>query len=275
MKRTILITGTSSGIGIAAARLFAAHGWNVIATMRQPVPGMNLGKDVLVTRLDVQDRDSIAQAIELGVRHFGRIDALVNNAGYGQSGLFEAITREQIQAQFDVNVFGVMDVTRAILPHFRRNKGGLIINVSSGAGLFTLPMISLYCASKFALEGFTEALSYELASQNITVKNVVPHGGVTATRFSEKSSAAFAKDPQLADYDDFVANTQAAFAGMIAAQSKSAEDVAAIIHEAATDGSNRFRYLVGDDARGFVKARREKSEEEYIDFMRAYFRPQA
>lgn len=275
MERTILITGTSSGIGVAAARRFAAEGWNVIATMRRPTADLDLGSNVLVVRLDVQDRASIAAAIAQGIAHFGRIDVLVNNAGYGQSGLFEAISREQIQAQFDVNVFGVMDVTRAILPHFRTNRNGVIINVSSGAGLFTLPMISLYCASKFALEGFTEALSYELASQNITVKNVIPHGGVTATRFSEKSSAAFAKDPQLADYDDFVTNTQAAFAGMIAAQSMSAEDVACVIHEAATDGSDRLRYLIGDDARGFVKARRNMSEEDYIEFMRAYFRPRA
>ena len=103
------------------------------------------------------------------IARFGRIDALINNAGFGRYGLFEAIPREKIQEQFDVNVFGVMDVTRAILPHFRKNKGGMIVNVSSGAGIFTLPMISLYCATKYALEGFSESLAYELASQNIGV----------------------------------------------------------------------------------------------------------
>src|ERR1700680_1808212 len=116
--------------------------------------------------------------VAAGVARFGRIDALVNNAGYGQYGIFEAIPREKILQQFDVNVFGVMDVIRAILPHFRANQAGSIVNVSSGAGLFTLPMISLYSASKFALEGFSEALAYELASQHIAVKIVEPHGGV-------------------------------------------------------------------------------------------------
>jgi len=102
--------------------------------------------NVLVTRLDVQDSASIDQANEAGIIRFGRIDALINSAGFG---LFEATPREKIREQFDVNVFGVMDVTRAILPHFRKNKGGMIINISSGAGAFTLPMLSLYCASKF------------------------------------------------------------------------------------------------------------------------------
>ena len=100
--------------------------------------------------------------------------------------------RDRCWQQFDVNVFGVMDVTRALLPHFRANRGGTIINVSSGAGLFGLPMISLYSASKFALEGFSEALSYELGSQDIAVKLVIPHGGVTATRFSNVRSEELA-----------------------------------------------------------------------------------
>jgi NAD(P)-dependent dehydrogenase (short-subunit alcohol dehydrogenase family) len=126
MKKTVLITGTSSGIGRAAAKYFAGNGWNVAATMRNPGAEAELVQlnDVRVIRLDVKDPDSIRRAIEEGIARFGRIDTLVNNAGFGQYGLFEAIPREKIQEQFDVNVFGVMDVTRAILPHFRKNKGG-------------------------------------------------------------------------------------------------------------------------------------------------------
>lgn len=152
MKKTVLITGTSSGIGKAAAKLFARNGWNVVATMRNPATETDLAglSHLLVTRLNVQDRASIGQAIEAGVARFGRIDTLINNAGFGLFGLFEATSREKIQEQFDVNVFGVMDVTRAILPHLRKNQGGLILNASSGAGIFTLPTISLYHASKFA-----------------------------------------------------------------------------------------------------------------------------
>lgn len=270
MTKTILITGCSSGIGQAAAHLFSKSGWNVVATMRKPDAALSDLPNLIATRLDVEDPASIATAIEVGIARFGRIDALVNNAGYGQYGLFEALSLEQIRRQFDVNLFGVMDVTRALLPHFRANGGGTVINVSSGAGVFTLPMISLYCASKFALEGFSEALSYELASQNITVKLVIPHGGVNATRFSERQAAGAAL-AVLADYDAFVARTHAAFARMIGARSMTAGDVAARIFEAATDGKDTLRYLIGDDARGFVKARRELSEDDYIAFMRGHF----
>ena len=227
---------------------------------------------VLVTRLDVQDRDSISEAIKTALARFGRIDALINNAGFGQYGLFEAIPREKIQQQFDVNLFGLMDVTRAILPHFRKNQSGLIINLSSGAGLFTLPMISLYCASKFALEGFSEALAFELASQNIIVKLVEPHGGVTDTHFSDRAGRDNAQDSSLADYDSFVACTREAFAKMTAARMTSAEQVAQVIYDAATDGTDRLRYLVGDDCRGFIQARQELSDQEYVDFMRSQFR---
>jgi NAD(P)-dependent dehydrogenase (short-subunit alcohol dehydrogenase family) len=178
MKQSVLITGASTGLGRTTAKFFAARGWNVVATMRRPEAEMELTRrdDVLVTRLDVQDRTSIATAIAAGIARFGRIDALINNAGFGLFGLFEGTPREKILEQFEVNVFGVMDVTRAVLPHFRQHQSGLILNISSGAGVFTLPMISLYCASKFALEGFPEALSYELASQGITVKIIEPGG---------------------------------------------------------------------------------------------------
>ena len=275
MKKTVLITGTSSGIGRATAGLFYNHGWNVIATMRNPADEKELEAldGVMVERLDVQDYNSIGQAVEAGIAEFGKIDALINNAGYGQYGLFEAIPREKIQEQFAVNVFGVMDVTRAILPHFRQNKSGLIINLSSGAGLFTLPMISLYCASKFALEGFSEALAYELASQNITVKIVEPHGGVDNTNFSERAGVDQAQhDSGLSDYDTFAQRTKESFARMTAARITSAVDVAKIIYAAATDGKDTLRYLVGDDTRGFIKARQELPDQKYIAFMRSHFR---
>ncbi|EJJ27450.1 SDR family oxidoreductase [Rhizobium sp. CF142] len=274
MKKTVLITGASSGIGKAASRLFHANGWNVIATMRSPDKETELTKlsGVLVTRLDVQDRDSVDAAIRAGIEKFGRIDQLVNNAGYGQNGIFEATSREKIQQQFDVNVFGVMDVTRAILPHFRANKAGLIINVSSGAGLFTLPTLSIYCASKFALEGFTEALAYELLALGIGVKSVIPHGGVAETNFRDRAGTDFAIDPSgLPDYNTFLESAQQAFATMVAAKMMTSADVADVIYEAATDGKNQLRYLVGDDARGFVKARHSMDDQAYVDFMREHF----
>ncbi len=138
MSKTILITGASSGIGRASTALFAAKGWNVVATMRHPDASLE-ADNLLVEKLDVQDVDSIQHAVDAGIARFGAIDVLLNNAGYGQYGLFEALSREDIQTQFDVNVFGVMNVTRAVLPHFRARKSGVIVNVGSGAGTKAFP----------------------------------------------------------------------------------------------------------------------------------------
>jgi NAD(P)-dependent dehydrogenase (short-subunit alcohol dehydrogenase family) len=277
MNKTVLITGASSGIGKATARCFAGFGWNVVATMRDPAKGADLANlnDVLVLRLDVQERASIDPAIAAGLARFGKIDVLINNAGFSLFGVFEAISREKIQEQFDVNLFGTMDVTRAILPHFRRNRGGLIINLSSRGGLVGLPMISLYCASKFALEGFSESLAFELASQNIGVKIVEPSGGVTSTHFSERMGAEVAGNESVRDYDEFISRTNASFAGMRVARKTNAEEVAQVIYGAATDGTNRLRYFTGEDAGGFVQAKRSMPDQDYVNFMRSRFQPAA
>lgn len=272
MTKTILITGTSSGLGKATARLFAHEGWNVVATMRRPEEERDLVQlpNVLVTRLDVQDRVSIVSAIEAAIARFERIDALLNNAGFGLFGLFETTPPEKVAEQFNVNVFGIMDVTRAILPHFRQNKGGLILNISSGAGVFTLPMLSLYCASKFALEGFSEALSYELASQNIVVKIIEP-GGIANTKFEQRSGSEVVENGAIPDYDRFVTHTNTVFAGLRSVRLATEENVAKVIYQAATDGTNRLRYVATDDIKPMVKARRETCEDEYIAFMRDRF----
>lgn len=273
MTQTVLITGASTGFGKAAALHFAEHGWQVVATMRNVDAGAALAGHpaILVTPLDVQDRASIDQAIAQGIARFGAIDVVVNNAGFGLFGLFEATSREKIQEQFDVNVFGVMDVTRAILPHFRARHSGTIVNVSSGAGVFGLPMISLYNASKFALEGFSESLSYELASQGIAVKIVEP-GGVLDTQFGTRSTSEFGQASVPADYEAFAAATGKVFEGLRANRLATSEDVAKVIFEAATDGTDRLRYVATEDIRPLVKARRETSEEAYMAFMRQQFR---
>ncbi|KAJ6511998.1 short-chain dehydrogenase [Mycena vitilis] len=195
--RTIFITGASSGIGLASAKLFHEKGWNVIATMRNPVDHelSKYSERMLTPRLDLQNFDSIKPALDAGIAEFSASDVLLNNAGYGQNGLFEAIPHETVQEQFDVNLFGLMEITRAILPHFRANGHGVVINVSSGAGFLALPMSSMYSARKSALEGFTEGISYEFASQNILAKSVVPHGGVTSTNFVDCFRKSTASDP--------------------------------------------------------------------------------
>jgi NAD(P)-dependent dehydrogenase (short-subunit alcohol dehydrogenase family) len=274
MKQTVLITGTSSGFGKTSAKYFAARGWNVIATMRQPEAekDLQLIPDILVTKLDVTDTATISKAVETGIARFGRIDAVINNAGFGLFGLFETTPVEKVREQFEVNLFGVMNVIRELLPHFRKNKQGLILNVSSGAGVFALPMISFYCASKFALEGFSESLSYELASQNIRVKIIEP-GGVLSTNFGKRSGTEAAQNLPLRDYDAFVAATNQVFAGLRANRLATEEDVAKVIFEAATDGTDRLRYVATPDIEPLVKARRETSESNYIATMCSQLSP--
>ncbi|SEJ04537.1 NADP-dependent 3-hydroxy acid dehydrogenase YdfG [Dyadobacter sp. SG02] len=271
MSKTILITGASSGIGKAAALHFAENGWNVVATMRNPEKETNLADrdNILVTRLDVQVPATIESAISAGIARFGAIDAVVNNAGYGQYGVFEAITPEQVQTQFDVNVFGVMHTIRAILPHFRERGEGMIINISSGAGRFTLPLISLYNASKFALEGFSEALSFELAALNITVKIVEPGG--TTTNFIKTSEEQYA-GKAIPDYDPFIGAAFKMFDNLKGMQLATAEEVAATIFAAATDGTDTLRYLIGnEDFKQRVNNRLSLPDQEYIESIkRAY-----
>lgn len=274
MTSTVLITGTSSGLGRAAAQLFADQGWNVVATMRTLAAGSDLAQrdNVLVTRLDVQEPASIEQAIAAGIERFGRIDALINSAGFGAYGIFESFSREKIREQFDINVFGVMEVTRALLPHFRHNKAGLIINISSGAGVFGVPLISLYNASKFALEGFSESLSYELLSQNIVVKIIEP-GSVLDTQFSVRSAAEASQTSVPEDYDSFVAAAARVFESLKGGHAATSGDVARVIYRAATDGSHQLRYVATKDILPLVKARRETSEEQYMGLMRSIYMP--
>jgi NAD(P)-dependent dehydrogenase (short-subunit alcohol dehydrogenase family) len=169
-----------------------------------------------------------------------------------------------------VNVFGVMAVVQAILPHFRMNRAGLIVNVSSGAGVFTLPMLSLYCASKFAIEGSSEALSYELALLGFRVRIVEP-GGIADTNVGERSASEAGRLDTPPDYNAFVPSTNEIFAGLRDLPASSLDDVAAAIYAAETDGSDRLRYVVTEDILPVVRSRRETSEQEYIALMRAKF----
>lgn len=271
-KKTVLITGTSSGFGRDTARHFAAAGWNVVATLRDVRAAGELAElpGVLVTRLDVQDPASIDAAIAAGVARFGGLDAIINNAGFGLFGVFEETPRQRLVEQLEVNVLGVMDVIRAALPHLRARKSGVIVNVSSGAGAFTLPMMSGYCASKFALEGFSEALSYELLPLGIIVKIVEP-GGVLSTRFGERSAQEASLAQPIDDYRGFVARTAAVFDGLRGARLSTSEAVAAEIFAATTDGSERLRYVITRDIEPLIALRRQAGEEQYVQTMREQF----
>jgi NAD(P)-dependent dehydrogenase (short-subunit alcohol dehydrogenase family) len=270
----VLITGASSGFGETTARRFAAAGWNVTATMRDPArsPDFSGLDSIVVLALDVTDAASIEAAVAATVARFGAIDVVVNNAGYGLFGVFEATPDDAIRAQFEVNLFGVMAVTRAVLPHFRARRAGVFVNISSGAGVFTLPAISLYAASKFALEGFSEALDYEVAGLGIAVK-IVESGGVTSTKFGERSAAEAGGLGDLpADYAPFAAHIAEVFAKLRASRGRATqEEVAEVILTAATDGTRQMRYIATDDIKPLVAKRRETSEAEYRAHMLATF----
>ncbi|GAA4315304.1 SDR family oxidoreductase [Compostibacter hankyongensis] len=270
MSKTIFITGASSGIGKATAKVFAANGWNVIASMRDPEKETELTAldRVLVTRLDVREADTITAAIRAGLDRFGRIDVWMNNAGLGVFGVFEATPQQKIIDLFEVNLFGVMAATRAILPHFRARQEGLIVNISSATGRSTFPLLSAYCASKFALEGFSEALSFELSSQGIGVKIIEP--GMVETNFDEASRQNSADAPLPEDYNAYLQKMIASYTAE-ETHPVSAADAASAIYAAVTDGTDTLRYVIGEDARGMLSARSSMPDQDYLDAMRQRF----
>ena len=274
--KTVLITGASSGFGEAVARHFADAGWNVVATMRDPgkvSQRIRTCPNVLVTRLDVQDRRTIEASIAEGIKRFDGIDVVINNAGYGQFGIFEGVSPEAVQAQFDVNVFGAMDVVRAILPHFRSRRSGTVVNVSSGAGAIGFPMASVYSASKFALEGWSEALSYELASIGIKVKIIEP-GGALKTNFMARVGGENGAQQVISDYSQFLGQMGQLYEGMgSSADADAVHKVVVAIFVAASDGSNQLRYAPTNDIQPLLNARRATSEQEYRTITLGMFTP--
>ena len=265
----VLITGASSGIGQAAALLFVERGWRVAATMRNPSDGAALAEHqrVTVLPLDVTDHASVEAAIAATLEHMGRIDVVVNNAGYGLFGPFETATDEQIRRLFATNVDGVFAVTRAVLPAMRRQGSGTIINVASIGGLIAQPFFSLYHATKFAVVGFTESLSFELAPLGIRAKVIAP-GGVT-TNFAGRSLALTFAEGEHA-YDDTLSKVIAATNARRSNYS-SAASIAETIFTAATDGTSRVMYVAGPDAEQIFALLHSVSEAEGLEMVRQQF----
>ncbi|WP_196893039.1 SDR family oxidoreductase [Aureivirga marina] len=270
MNKTILITGCSSGIGRATAKYFQEKGWNVIATIRtNPVEDTELYnlKNVLVSELDVTKQETIQKTVKTGIEKFGKIDVLLNNAGYGSYGLLEATSEEKIRRQMEVNVIGPLMVIKELLPHFRKNKAGIILNVSSMGGKITFPLGTLYHGSKFAVEGMSEALSYELEAIGVKVKLIEP--GVINTNFAT-SSFDLNLNENLEEYQKFTQKILTAF-GNMGTISSEAELVAETIYNAAIDKSDQIRFVVGKDAEQLVEARKQMDDSTYLTMMKSQF----
>jgi len=245
MNKTVLITGASSGIGRASAIYFATLGWNVAATMRSPEKEHVLLNftNLKLYALDVTIPESIETAIQSSIKDFGKIDVLVNNAGFGADGVFELMDDDFIEKQFNTNVFGLMRVTRAIIPYFRKQSSGTIIQVASMAGRITFPLYSIYHGTKWAVEGFSESLHYELLQFNIQVKIIEP--GVIKTDFYGRSRAFVGFDFE--PYKAFAQKVEKV--GQDAGSKGERPDVVAkAIFKAASDGRSKMRYPVGAPA---------------------------
>ena len=238
---TVLITGSSSGYGLETARYFHSQGWSVIATMRAPRPGVLPESERLrVLALDVTNQESIAAALEAS----GPIDVLVNNAGIGAIGAFEATPMTTTREVFDTNTFGVMAMTQAVLPQFRERRSGVLVNVTSSVVLARMPLVAIYAASKTAIEGFTASLALELEALNVRVKLVEP-GYAPSTNFTSNGRSRMnGQIPE--DYAPFAQRVLADFQNQTTVTHES--DVAEAVWRAANDTTGQLRFPAGPDA---------------------------
>jgi len=246
--KTVLITGCSSGYGLETARHFHAQGWNVVATMRTPREDVLPRSDRLrVVALDVTKPERIAAALKA----CGPIDVLVNNAGIGLFGAFEATPMATVRDVFETNTFGVMAMTQAVLPQLRARRSGVVVNVTSSATLAPMPMVAVYTASKMAIEGFTGSLALELEAFNVRVKLVEPGYGPT-TRFTSNGGSRMAGlFPEA--YAPFAEPILASFAEVTTVTTES--DVAEAVYRAANDASGKLRFPAGPDAVALAQSR--------------------
>lgn len=266
MQKTIFITGASSGLGKITAKLFQSRGWHVIATMRNPENEKELTKlsNVTVMKLDVNSPTAISETVnELLKSH--TIDLVLNNAGYGLIGPLEALNDEQITRQINTNLLGTIRVTKEFLPHFRTRKSGMFITITSMLGLIGYPTCSIYAATKFALDGFSESLAYELAHFNIKVKTIAP-GGIQ-TDFAGRSMDGGMHDA----YKTLVEKVSEGYSEEKASQFSTPESIAEVIFEAATDNKDQLRYIAGNDAVALYNERiQHGAEEQYLTIKKMF-----
>jgi len=257
--RTIFITGSSSGLGRAAAKLFAARGWKVVATMRDHERENDLADlpGVVLLPLDITDQAQIERAAAKAVSG-GGVDVVFNNAGYGMAGPLEGLTDEQILRMVSTNLMGAIRTTKAFIPHFREKRAGLFINTTSIGGLITVPFNSIYHATKWALEGWSESMAFELNQLGIGMKTVSP-GGMKTDFFTRSLDTG--RHPA---YDALVDRVMSAITDPKQMETYSTPDqIAEVVYEAATDGKDQLRYVAGADAKATYAARLQMGDEAF------------
>lgn len=256
-QQIVLVTGCSSGIGRAAAIEASERGHRVFATARDRagLAGLEGRKGLRTLALDVADPASISEAAATVLAEAGRIDALVNNAGYGQYGAVEDVPVEDWRAQFEVNVFGAIAMIQAVLPSMRASGSGTIVNVSSVAGRIAIPFAAPYCASKHALEAISDALRVEVAPFHVRVVLVEP--GPIATKFGDRARAGVAKLlGRPGPYAPFYENAERAMETDFRAGQLPPEAVAKVIVDSIESPNPKTRYPVGRMAKVFIPLRR-------------------
>ena len=265
--KAIFITGASSGLGRATAKLFASKGWNVIASMRDPKKEKELGNisGIQLMSFDVTDPHEI-ESVANQVVGSGGVDVVFNNAGYGLAGPLEGLKDEQILRMVNTNMLGTIRTTKAFIPHFREKRAGLFLNTTSIGGLLTVPFNSIYHATKWALEGWSESMAFELNHFGIGIKTIEP-GGIRTDFFTRSLDTG--RHPA---YDALVNKVM----GMITdrkqmATYSSPDQIAEVVYEAATDGKDQLRYVAGADAKSMYAMRLQLGDEAFRKAMTQQF----
>jgi NAD(P)-dependent dehydrogenase (short-subunit alcohol dehydrogenase family) len=271
-QKVALITGSSSGIGFETSLLLARNGFQTFATMRNIDKGKEINAvsareklPVKTLQLDVTDDTSVKNAVEKILSEAGKIDVLINNAGYGLGGAFEDSSMNEIKAQYETNFFGLVRVTQAVLPAMRKQESGIIVNISSGAGRSGYPGGSVYVSSKFAIEGLSESIAFELEPFGIRVILVEP--GVIRTNFANGMVfARKAQDPN-SPYSQIMQKMSANWQYMME-KGSDAKLVAQVVLNAIMSKDPELRYLAGKDIEGWMEARRSMSDSQFYNMMK-------
>jgi NAD(P)-dependent dehydrogenase (short-subunit alcohol dehydrogenase family) len=271
-QKVAVVTGSSSGIGFETSLTLARSGFLTYATMRNLGKGATIksaaakeGLPIRVAQLNVTEERSVNDAVHSMISDVGKIDVLVNNAGYGLNGAFEDLAMEEIKAQYETNLFGVIRVTQAVLPIMRKQKSGIIVNISSGAGRFGYPGGSAYVSTKFAIEGLSESMAYELEPFGIRVVLVEP--GVIKTNFVNSIVAAKKSQDPNSPYAQLMQNVATSFQHMLEGGSSS-DVVAKAVLKAVTSENPTLRYLAGNDVETWMKGKTSMSDEEFNKMMK-------